>query len=647
MRKFLLSSFVLCATLLAPWAAHAPWAQQAVQPTARVIVTYKADSALGRKRALATAVAAPHAEYAAALGVRSGLALRAGAAVAERSHVVFAGGMSSARLAALLAADPEVESAVPDRRRKRMVVPSDPLYPSGLGGDGPAAGQWYLRAPLGAVRSSINVEPAWDISRGSPGVVVAVLDSGVRFDHPDLKTVAAGGNLLPGYDFISDLDVANDSSGRDGDPSDPGDWLDATDTASGKFAPDCTAADEFESSWHGTQVAALVAALTDNAVGMASVGRGVRVLPVRVLGKCGGFDSDIVAAMRWSAGLTVAGVPANPNPARIINMSLGGSGACTALYQNAINEILAAGSVVVSSAGNSDGSPVSEPANCGGVIAVAGLRHIGTKVDFSDIGPEIAISAPGGNCVNEVGACLFPILTASNTGLTTPEASTYTTSFGFPTLGTSFSAPLVAGTAALMLSAQPAMSPSDLRTVLQATARAFPSTGGSAGLPICQAPRAGLMQLECYCTTSTCGAGMLDAGAAVAVTQAGLAAGIGVSPAAPTTAQPIVLSAAPTFLLAPRTAQYSWTLVNGGGIVAALAGSGATVSATASAAGSFVVRLTVTDSTGAVSSTTQTVTVRFAAPAPIDEDSGGGGGAVGAGWLVLLLAGVLALRRAG
>jgi len=486
---------------------------------ARVIVKLKSDSSLLLDRAL-VGNAFP-ANRALMLGQRLGLALTAGQPLSEQAQVVFASGMSSAELARRLTLDGDVEYAVPDERRYHFTAPNDPLYGNGLGGNGPAAGQWYLRAPSGAVQSSINVEPAWNVTTGSPSVVVADLDTGVRFEHPDLMAVTAGGNLLPGYDMISDVDVANDGDGRDADASDPGDWLTQAEISqkNGPFFQ-CGTSPE-NSSWHGTQTAGLIAALTNNGIGMASVGRNVRILPVRVLGKCGGFDSDIIAGMRWAVGMSVPGVPANSNPAKVINMSLGGEGSCPASYQDAVNAIIAAGTVIVASAGNSTGHAVGAPANCVGVIAVAGLRHVGTKVGFSDLGAEIAISAPGGNCVNtDAGSpCLYPILTTANSGTTTPVAPIYTDSFN-PSLGTSFSAPLVSGTVALMFSAQPALTPFQVRLTLEATARPFATVSDNGPVPQCTAPQfdstgTAVDQLECLCTIDTCGAGMLDAGAAV------------------------------------------------------------------------------------------------------------------------------------
>lgn len=535
MRKPSLTLAVLCAILLVPPSLQAQAQTAIANAGARVIVRYKADSPLLRKRALSAA--AQHAAQAEALGVRTGLELRPGAGVAEHTQVLFASGMTSEQLAQRLAGESDIEYAVPDQRRRRFTAPNDPLYLAGPpvsgGTGGPVVGQWYLRAPAGDVQSSLNVEAAWNLSTGSLNVVVAVLDTGVRFEHPDLQRVATGGNLLPGYDMVSDVDVANDGDGRDADPSDPGDWLTLAEVQQmdGPFHQCDTVAED--SSWHGTQTSGLIGALTNNGVGMASVGRNVRVLPVRVLGKCGGFDSDIIAGMRWAAGLSVPGVPANANPARVLNLSLGGEGACGMAYRDAVAEINAVGAVVVASAGNSAGHAVNTPANCAGVIGVAALRHVGSKVGFSDLGPEISISAPGGNCV-DIGPgdpCRYPILTTSNSGLTAPVSnaaggSIYTDSFNF-SLGTSFSVPLVAGTAALMLSARPALTPAEVRALLRATARPFPTTGGDNGdgtpVPVCTAPQpvgsAQIDQFQCYCTKTTCGAGMLDAGAAVLAAQ--------------------------------------------------------------------------------------------------------------------------------
>src|SRR5690606_7790730 len=134
---------------------------------------------------------------------------------------------------------------------------------------------------------------------------------------------------------------------------------------------------------------------------------------VRVLGKCGGYDSDIIAAMRWAAGLNLPGAPLNPTPAKILNLSLGGSGKCTSSYQQVIGDLETAGVLVVAAAGNDHG-PVDSPANCPGVLAVAGLRHIGTKVGYSSLGREVGISAPAGNCVNLGPPCLFSLATTSN-----------------------------------------------------------------------------------------------------------------------------------------------------------------------------------------------------------------------------------------
>ena len=533
-RKVIFTLAAACALAAAAFADRA--SAQPVDDTlrARVIVKYKADSPILAKGAAASASATVrHAAQAQALGARIGIALATGAGLSERAHVVTARGITSEQLAKRLAAESDVEYAVPDRRVHIVAAPNDPLYAAGPAvsgtSGGPAVGQWYLHAPAGDVQSSINAEPAWDALTGGTTVVVGMIDTGVRFDHPDLLRAAAGGHLLPGYDMIADPATANDGDGRDADPSDPGDSVtDAEISQQGGPYYQCVPQAE-ASSWHGTQTSGLVAALANNGIGMAGAARNVLLLPVRVLGKCGGYDSDVIAGMLWATGLSVPGVPANPTPARVLNLSLGGDGGCTSAYVDAVGRINAAGTVVVVAAGNDAGHALGAPASCPGVIAVTALRHVGTKVGFSDLGPNVAISAPGGNCVNIAAGspCLYPILTTSNAGTSTPVAdasggSIYTDSFN-ASLGTSFAAPLVAATTAMMLSAQPTMTPSQVRALLQATARPFPTTGGTitsgSPAPQCAAPQpidaAQVDQLECYCTTSTCGAGMLDAGAAV------------------------------------------------------------------------------------------------------------------------------------
>jgi serine protease len=638
-----LSVWVAAAGLL----AALPAAAQPLGPSAegRVIVKFKAEALApagpGRAAPFASAQAALQA-----VGGRMGMALGPTAALGGRMQALRVSGIASDVLAQRLARDPAVEYAVPDQRRRALAVPNDPRYSAGLGGSGPAAGQWYLRAPDASAPAAINAEAAWDITVGAADVRVAVLDTGALFGHPDLLTVAGGGGgkLLPGYDMIIDTDTSVDGNGRDSDASDPGD------------AGECDGADG-ASSWHGTQVSGLVGAITNNGFGMAGVGWDTPIVPVRVLGRCGGFDSDIVAAMRWAAGLSVQGVPPNPDPARVINLSLGSSGPCNQAYADVIAELaqLQPSVVVVAAAGNSAGHAVSTPANCPGAIAVGGLRHVGTKVGFADLGPELALSAPAGNCVNLDGACLFPILTATNSGAAEPAAHTFSDSFN-TSVGTSFSTPLVAGVAALMLSQRPTLTAAELRYRLQASARPFPTSGSAAGTPFCAAP-SGADQLECYCTTSTCGAGMLDAAAAVQGLPSapeesflgslpGVLARITPLTAAPAAGQPVQFTAADT-QVAPghAIASYQWELLDGGGIVTALTGSDAEAAqAVPTANGSFTLRLTVTDDLGRSSQATHATQV---GEVPVQAPGGSdGGGALHDAVLAGLLAAVLAARAA-
>ena len=631
----LAASLVLACSLGAgaAWAAGGPRQVARVvaedPDNARVIVKYRGGSAL----ALA---AAGQPRHAARLGRQLTLAMQDGHVLGQRTQSLRATGLSSSQLAARLAALPEVEWAVPARRKTITAVePNDPYFGGGQASVTPAVGQWYLRAPDATVLSAVNALGAWAITTGSAALTVAVLDTGVVMSHPDLA-----GKLHPGYDFVSRSGQSADGDGRDSDASDPGDWSTASDTCGAK-----------ESSWHGTQVAGLIGAATDNGVGMAGLGRNVMLLPVRVLGKCGGWDDDIIAGMRWASG--VSSIPVvNAHPARVLNLSLGSSGTCSNAYRDAIAEVNAAGVVVVVAAGNDAGHAVNEPANCPGSIAVAGVRHAGTKVGYSNLGPEVAIAAPAGNCVNENGACLYPLLTTINASKTSPGAHTYSDSFN-RSLGTSFAAPMVAGTAALMLSVDGSMTPAQVKAALQAAARAFPSSGAQdTDAVACQAPTSA-DQIECYCNATTCGAGMLDAAGAVARalerTLAPVVA-IGVSGATPTPGAVVTFNGAGSTASTGRTiVAYRWAIVSGAGLADWLgATDGASATLATRAPGVVVVQLTVTDSMQAQQSRPASITV--AAPPvvvtpPVADTRAGGGGALAWGWLAGLALAVLALSR--
>jgi len=348
-----------------------------------------------------------------------------------------------------LAADPSVEYVEVDQIMRPTLVPND----SRLGE------QWAF----GTSASSINIRPAWDKSTGA-GVVVAVIDTGIA-SHPDLNA-----NILPGYDFISDAAMARDGGGRDSNANDEGDWYGANECGAGYPAS--------TSSWHGTHVAGTVAALTNNTTGVAGTAFNAKVVPVRVLGKCGGYTSDIADAIVWAAGGDVAGVPDNANPAEVINMSLGGGGSCSSTYQNAVNDAVGRGTTVVVAAGN-DNMNVSSavPANCANVIAVAATTSTGSRASFSNYGAGIDISAPG-----------QAILSTLNSG-TTVQASPNYASYN----GTSMAAPHVAGVVALMqaVSNNP-LTPSQIETIIKNTARPLPGS-----------------------CSGGCGAGIIDANAAV------------------------------------------------------------------------------------------------------------------------------------
>ena len=520
-----------------------------------------------------------------ALAKRTGLAveLKREISASMLATQIELGGASAAEAMRRLRADPQVEYVAPDHRRFPHATPNDPLF----------ANQWYLKFTQ---VSSVNATGAWDLETGTTGAVVAVLDTGVTYDHPDLGRGDLGGKLLPGYDFVSNAARANDNDGRDANPEDSGDWVNDSDRTNSVFS-DCEVTG---SSWHGTRVAGVIGALSNNASGVTGISWNSMILPVRVLAKCGGTDSDILAGMRWAAGLPVAGVPTNPTPARILNLSLGSSSPCEPSYRDVINELTALKVLVVISAGN-EGTVVSSPANCPGVAAVAAIRHAGSKVGFSNLGAEVTIAAPGGNCVNvNGGPCLFSLDTTSNAGTTTQGAHIFTDQIN-SNLGTSFSAPIVSGIAALMLSRNHNLSTGQMLARLRQGAREFPGFVDDApGILACHVPvNSDDVQLEqCLCTPATCGAGMVDAANSVAAADRPIAAVAVPSSVSP--GQTVNLDASGSAAACNRTlASYAWTVVEPTVNPPAIVNpNGATASVLAPASGSITLRVTVTDNLG-------------------------------------------------
>lgn len=402
------------------------------------------------------------AAQAAGISAIAGVALTPHRAMSDDAQVVaLPAKMTYAQADAIaqkLMQNPSVQYAEPDVIVTPQLVPNDPLF----------VNQWAYFAPSGALpyvaAGGANLINAWAQTTGvALNSTVAVIDTGY-LPHPDLT-----GKILSGYDFITDPIIANDGNGRDARALDPGDWT--------AFS---------NSSWHGTHVAGTIGAATNNLAGVAGTNWNARIVPVRVLGKGGGMMSDVIDGMRWAAGLAVVGVPANANPAKVLNMSLGGGGACGAATQTAINQIIAAGSVIVVAAGNSNANAsTATPANCAGVIVVAANNRLGKRAYYSNYGALVTIAAPGGDMTVDTG-----ILSTLNAGTTVPAAYTYAYY-----QGTSMATPHVAGIVSLMRSVRPLLTPAQIKNILMGTARPFP--------------------VGSTCNTSLCGAGIVDANAAV------------------------------------------------------------------------------------------------------------------------------------
>ena len=378
----------------------------------------------------------------------------------EADVVAVAGDASAAeRAVANLAGNPDVAFVQVDRRRRPAI------------NDQYAGAEQYLsNAPGGIAATS-----AWNVTHGSSSIVVAVLDTGVR-PHAGMA-----GRLLPGFDMIDDPMTANDGGGRDGDASDPGDFVLASEATT-----DCP---ESFSSWHGTSVAGIIGANTDDAIWTAGIDWAARILPVRVLGKCGGYDSDIVDGIAWAAGLDVPGTPVNPTPAHVINMSLGGAHGCPPIYPLVFDAAFARGvtRAIVVAAGNASTDVANDsPASCRGAIAVAASTLAGNLAAYSNFGAGITLSAPGGSFAFQFGS----IIALSNTGRTTPQDDAIA-HIG----GTSLAAPMVSATVSLMLAVAPALTAAQVRSILTSTAKPFPAGSD--------------------CSTTRCGAGVVNTDGAV------------------------------------------------------------------------------------------------------------------------------------
>ena len=247
--------------------------------------------------------------------------------------VVSTGSRPKAAVAAALVASPFVEDVAPNRIRRAAAVPNDPGY---------SVQQTYLQA--------MHLPDAWEVTTGTDGLVLAVLDSGVQLDHPDLA-----GRLVPGWDFVN-----NDAS------------------------PD-------DDQGHGTMVAGIAAASTNHGRGIAGATWQGKIMPVKVLDSSGAAtDADIAAGIRWAAD----------HGADVINLSLGGPGASTIL-QEAVDYAIARDVVLVAAAGNEgDGDEATAttpnyPAACAGVVAVGATDNAGNRASFSSYGNWVDVVAPG------------------------------------------------------------------------------------------------------------------------------------------------------------------------------------------------------------------------------------------------------------
>ena len=365
-----------------------------------------------------------------------------GTQIVKATHKLTVGEMK--KVEASLATASNVESVEPDMIMQALYTPNDPYY----------SNQWNLSSPGVGIR----VPSVWDKTTGA-GQVVAVIDSGIT-KHSDLNS-----NVVAGYDMISNTSESRDGNGRDADASDPGNY---------KVSGSCGTLASANSTWHGTHVAGIISAVGNNGAGITGVAPGVKISPIRAIGECGGYLSDVIDGITWASGGTVAGIPANANPAKTINLSIGGMGTCPSTLQASINSAVQRGSSIFVAAGN-ENQPAANtaPANCNNVIVVGASNQAGNKASYSNYGSAVDIMAPGG----DTGA---GILSTFDTGTTTPGSETY----GYM-IGTSMATPTAAAVGALMKAADPSLTPAQIEAKLKATSGTLPgscSGGCGAGL---------------------------------------------------------------------------------------------------------------------------------------------------------------------
>ena len=473
--------------------------------------------------------------------------------------------------AARIAEDPSIEYAEPDLRIKAQTTGLTPAP------DPFRDYQWPLM-PASSAPGGGDFASAWTKSTGT-GAIVGVIDSGI-VPHADLN-----GKVLHayGYDFVSadaanQFGVAGDGDARDNDATDPGDF--------------CLASSS-PSTWHGLMVASVIVASKDNGYGIAGAAHGASVLPIRALGRCGGYLSDAADALTWAVGDSVPRVPINNNPVTVVNLSVGTApgAACPIYFMSAVLASTRRNIPVVVAAGNEGANDVGAPANCAGVIVVGAHTRSADLASYSNRSAAVTLTAPGGgNCASQLNeVCLNdPIAAVSNAGMTAAGLDQEAVYF----MGTSTATAHVTAAVALMRVAAPNLTLADIKALLIATAKPYAANSFCASL------------------RGVCGAGMLDAAAAVS------AVNLSVLSIMPSYSTPAVAGGQNVSLTVRENqglaSTYQWTQVSGTPVTLQGA-STATLSFNAPAQGSnLVFRVTVTTSLGATVSLDKTVIVNDA-----------------------------------